>query len=276
LFVNRHGNWVLFLQIKKRTMSRIFITGSADGLGKMAAQSLVADGHKVVLHARDTRRANDAMSATPGAEGVIVGDLSSINETIKVAEQVNALGSFDAVINNAGIGYRESKRITTTDGLAQVFAVNALAPYILTCLINRPKRLVFISSGLHRQGDPSLNDIAWQSRPWSGFNAYADSKLYNVILAFAIAGKWPDVLSNALEPGWVATKMGGPGAPDNMEDAIKTQTWLATSSDDEAIVTGQYFYHKKLRLPNPSATKKDIQEKFLEECQRFSGISFPG
>lgn len=256
-------------------MSRIFITGSADGLGKMAAQLLLADGHKVVLHARDNRRANDAMLSTPGAEAVIAGDLSSIKETIKVAELVNALGAFDAVINNAGVGYRESKRIMTVDGLAHVFAVNALAPYILTSLINRPKRLVFISSGLHRQGDPSMNDIAWQSRPWSGFNAYADSKLYDVILAFTVARKWPAILSNALEPGWVATKMGGPGAPDSMEDAVKTQAWLATSNDDEAMVTGQYFYHKKLRTPNPSTAKKDVQEKFLDECQRISGISFP-
>ena len=140
-------------------MSRIFITGSADGLGKMAAQSLVADGHKVVLHARNEIRGNDAMLATPGAEGVIIGDLSSIKETIEVAKQANMLEKFDAVIHNAGVGYREHKRIATEDGLAHVFAVNALAPYILSCLINRPKRLIFISSGLHRQGDPSLKDI---------------------------------------------------------------------------------------------------------------------
>lgn len=257
-------------------MSRIFITGSADGLGKMAAQLLVANGHKVVLHARDSNRANDAMLATPGAEGVIAGDLSSVKETISVAEQVNMLGAFDAVINNAGIGYREAKQVATADGLAHVFAVNALAPYILTCLIKRPKRLIFISSGLHRQGDTSLNDIAWQHKPWNGFNAYADSKLYNVILAFAVARKWPDVLSNALEPGWVATKMGGPGAPDSMEEAVQTQAWLATSSDDEAMVTGQYFYHKKLRTPNPSTMNKDVQERFLEECEHFTGIAFTG
>ena len=260
---------------RKKIMSRIFITGSADGLGKMTAQLLVAEGHKVVLHARDNRRANDAMEATPGAEGAIAGDLSAIKETVKVAERANALGVFDAVIHNAGVGYREHKRIATVDGLASVFAVNGLAPYILTCLMTRPKRLIYVSSGLHRQGNPSLDDIAWQNRPWSGFNAYADSKLYNVILAFAVARKWPGIFSNALDPGWVATKMGGPGAPDNMEDGIETQAWLATSNDDEAMANGQYFYHKKFRVPNPLAAKAGIQEKFLEECRRFSGVSFP-
>jgi NAD(P)-dependent dehydrogenase (short-subunit alcohol dehydrogenase family) len=193
-------------------MSHIFITGSADGLGKMAAQLLVAEGHKVVLHARNKTRAAAALAAVPGAETVIVGDLSNIANTVMVAEQVNDFGSFDAVIHNAGIGYREPHRINTADGLPQLLAVNSLAPYILTCLINRPQRLVYISSGLHRDGDPSLKDLAWSNRPWNGFKAYADTKLHNVMLAFAVARKWPGVYSNALEPGWVATKMGGPGA----------------------------------------------------------------
>ena len=256
-------------------MARIFITGSADGLGKMAAQLLVADGHDVVLHARDNKRAADAMKATPKAVGVIAGDLSSIKKTIKVAEQANAMGTFDAVIHNAAVGYREAKRALTADGLAGVFAVNSLAPYILTCLLNRPARFVFTSSGLHQQGDASLNDIAWQTKPWSGFQAYADSKLHNVILAFAVANKWANVFSNALEPGWVATKMGGPGAPDSLEDAPKTQVWLATSNDAGALVSGQYFYHKKARTPNSFAKQINVQEKFLELCEGFSGVPFP-
>lgn len=133
-------------------MSRIFVTGSSDGLGQMAARLLVADGHKVVLHARNQKRANEALSHVPGAEAVVIGDLSSIAETKHVAEQVNALGVFDAVIHNAGIGYRESRRIETIDGLSHLFAINSLAPYILTCLINKPKRLVYTSSGMHRSG----------------------------------------------------------------------------------------------------------------------------
>lgn len=256
-------------------MSRVFITGSADGLGKMAAQLLVKDGHKVVLHARNERRGKDALAAVPGAEAVVVGDLSSIDETKQVAEVVNKLGKFDAVIHNAGVGYQEPRRITTVDALPHVFAVNSLAPYILTCLISRPQRLIYISYGLHRQGDASLHDLTWSNRAWNSYRAYADSKLHDVILAFAVARRWPDVLSNALEPGWVATKMGGAGAPDSLEEGPKTQVWLATSDDREALLSGKYFYHETRRDFLPSAADETIQEQFLAKCGQLSGVSFP-
>jgi len=256
-------------------MARILVTGSADGLGKMAARLLVANGNKVVLHARSQSRAHEALRGVPGAETAVIGDLSSITETKHVAVQVNELGSCDAVIHNAGVGYREYHRIQTVDGLPQVFAVNSLAPYLLTCLIKKPRRLVYVSSGMHRSGDSSLQDLTWNARPWDGSRAYADSKLHNVILAFAVARKWPDVLSNALEPGWVATKMGGPGAPDSLEEAPKTQVWLATSQEKEALVSGKYFYHQKPLNFHPAAADAATQEKYLSECARLSGVSFP-
>jgi len=256
-------------------MARIFITGSADGLGLMAARLLVANGHQVVLHGRNQSRAKEALSNVPGAETAVFGDLSSIAETKHIAEQVNELGLFDAIIHNAGVGYRESHRIQTIDGLPLVFAVNSLAPYLMTCLIKKPRRLVYVSSGMHRSGDPTLRDLAWNSRPWDGSSAYADSKLHNVILAFAVARKWPSVLSNALEPGWVATKMGGPGAPDSLEEAPKTQVWLATSQEKEALVSGKYFFHQKLRNFHPAAADAATQERYLAECARLSGVLFP-
>ncbi|MDB5151073.1 MAG: family NAD(P)-dependent oxidoreductase [Mucilaginibacter sp.] len=256
-------------------MSRIFITGSADGLGQMAAQLLIKDGHSVVLHARNTKRSKEALAAVPGAETVITGDLSSIAEIIKVAEQVNKLGSFDAVIHNAAVGYEETKRIATTDGLPHVFAINSLSPYILTCLINKPKRLVYISSGLHKDGDATLRDLEWNIRSWNGYMAYADSKLHNVILGFYAARKWPDIYSNAMEPGWVATKMGGPGAPDSLADAPKTQVWLAAGNEPEVLVSGKYFYHKKLRSVHPAAADPRVQDRFIAECERLSGVKFP-
>lgn len=241
----------------------------------MAARLLVADGHRVVLHARHSKRAREAIAAVQGAEGAVFGDLSRMDEMRSVAEQVNALGSFDAIIHNAAIGYREQRRIATVDGLPHVFAVNTLAPYVLTALIQKPRRLVYVSSGMHQGGDASLHDLEWNARRWSGAQAYSDSKLHDVILAFAVAQRWPDVLSNALEPGWVPTKMGGPGAPDDLEAAPKTQAWLATSDDDAARVTGQYFYHQQLRPALPAARDPKTQDRLLAACSGLSGISLP-
>ncbi len=253
-------------------MARVFITGSSDGLGRKAAQFLVEQGHRVVLHARNAARGKQALSAVPGADGVLLGDLASIAQTRALAEQVNKLGSFDAVIHNAGMGYQEPKRIASEDGLPQVFAVNTLAPYILTALIERPKRLIYLSSGLHRSGDASLHDLTWEHRRWNGQQAYCDSKLHDVLLAFAVARRWKNVFSNALEPGWVATKMGGPGAPESLEEGARTQVWLAASDEPAARVTGEYFYHMKLRVPAAATRDTERQEKLLETCERFSGV----
>ena len=95
----------------------------------------------------------------PQSAGVVVGDVSSIDEMKDVARQVNILGTMDAVIHNVGIGSREPRRLATHDGLPHVFAINTLAPYVLTAMITPPKRLVFVSSGQHRRGDPSLVDL---------------------------------------------------------------------------------------------------------------------
>src|SRR5580698_9271901 len=253
-------------------MSRVFITGSTDGLGLMAARLLLEEGHQVVLHARDTPRAADVRRTLPSAEAVAIGDLSSIAQTRELAEQVNHLGRLDAVIHNAGVGYRESRRIQTQDGLPHVFAINVLAPYILTALIDRPRRLVYLSSGMHRGANSSLDDIEWIQRRWQGAEAYAESKLHDVLLAFAVARRWPDVLSNALEPGWVPTKMGGAGAPDDLDQGHRTQVWLAVSDDRATKVTGEYFFHMRLRTPNPATRDEERQEKLLEACRRFSGV----
>ena len=255
-------------------MARMFITGSADGLGLMEARLLVEQGHQVVLHGRSRQRANEALSKVTGALSAVVGDLASIAETKSLADQVNELGQFDAVIHNAGI-YHVPHDTRTVDDLPLIFVVNSLAPYILTCLIKRPKRLIYTSSGMHRSGDASLNDLIWSSRPWDASSAYSDSKLHNAILAFAVARKWPDVLSHAVDPGWVATKMGGPGAPVSVEEGARTQVWLAASQDKEVLVSGRYFHHLQPGSCHPAAADPAVQEKYLAVCGRLSGIAFP-
>ena len=256
-------------------MARVLITGSSDGLGLMAARLLVDDGHAVVLHARNEERGDRARQALPGAEQVVTGDVESIAGMRQVAEQANAFGRYDAVIHNAGIGYREPRRIRTVDGLCHVFAVNVLAPYLLTALVTPPDRLVYLSSGMHRGGQPDLDDLQWPRRGWDGAQAYSDSKLFDVVLAFAVARRWPGALSNALEPGWVPTKMGGPGAPDDLSLAPVTQAWLAVSDDPAATVTGGYFFHQRPREVHPAARSVDIQEGLLQRCLQLTGTPLP-
>jgi NAD(P)-dependent dehydrogenase (short-subunit alcohol dehydrogenase family) len=254
-------------------MARIMITGSADGLGQMAARLLIGEGHEVVLHARSQARARDAQAGAPGSAGVLVGDLAVLGETVKLAGQAAAAGPFDAIIHNAGVGYRQPQRIATPDGLSNVFAVNVAAPYLLTALIPRPRRLVYLSSGMHRGGDPGLDDLQWERRRWNGSQAYADSKLLDVVLAFAVARRWPDVLSNAVDPGWVATRMGGPGAPDDLSLGALTQAWLAVSDDPAATVTGRYLYHQQARDTHPAARDESEQEGLLGACARLTSVT---
>jgi NAD(P)-dependent dehydrogenase (short-subunit alcohol dehydrogenase family) len=255
-------------------MSRIFISGSSAGLGLMAAELLAQQGHRVVLHARNADRATDTWRTLPQAEAVVVGDVETVAGAKDIAAQVNALGRFDAVIHNAAVGYREGYRVTS-DGLPHVFAINTLSAYILTALIERPRRLVYLSSGMHQHAQANLDDILWRKRRWSGSDAYAESKLHDALLAFAIARLWPDVWVNSLEPGWVPTKMGGAGAPDDMSQAHRTQVWLAAGDDPRADVTGEYFYHLKRLAANPQARDVVLQNQLLGICEELSGVALP-
>jgi NAD(P)-dependent dehydrogenase (short-subunit alcohol dehydrogenase family) len=244
------------------SMARIFITGSADGLGQLAAKALVAEGHKVVLHARNDERGQEALDKVPGAETVVTTDLSSVDETKQLASKVNALGKFDTVIHNAGV-YQASSEET--------LAVNTLAPYILTCLVERPKRLIYLSSGMHLDGRSKLESFKTDVSRIT----YSDSKLHVLMLCMAVARNWPEVYANAVDPGWVPTKMGGKAAPDDLQKGYETQVWLAASNERRAKVSGRYFHHQKEGRHNPEADAVELQERFLSLCKEITGVSFP-
>lgn len=243
-------------------MARIFITGSADGLGALSAKALIEQRHEVVLHARNTERGKEAMHRNPGAADVVTADLTNIDETIELAQEVNVLGAFDAVIHNAGV-YQVSAK--------EVFAVNTLAPYILTCLVQKPRRLIYLSSGMHMQGRSKLDLFATDVNRIT----YSDSKLHVLMLCKAVARLWPDVFANAVDPGWVPTRMGGRGAPDDLQKGYETQVWLATSGDAAAQVSGKYFFHQKERQHNPEADDIALQDQLLQQCATRTGVAFP-
>jgi NAD(P)-dependent dehydrogenase (short-subunit alcohol dehydrogenase family) len=256
---------------KEYAVAGIFITGSTDGLGRAAAQTLIEQGHAVVLHARSRERTSALADLAPRSTGRVIGDLGSAAETRNIADQVNALGRMDAVIHNAGI-YRSPGRSATPEGHARTLAVNTLAPYMLTALIERPKRLIYLSSGLHRGGGDTLRDIDWIERPWDDGSAYVESKLYVTALALAVARHWPDLLSNAVDPGWVPTKMGGRGAPDDLEMGYLTQTWLAVSDDPAARVSGSYWYHGERQDVAAPASDPRFQDRLATELAQLTGI----
>ena len=254
-------------------MARVFVTGSSDGLGLAAAQALLGNGHQVVLHARSMERATETQAVT-GASSVVIGDLASQTETRGIADQINALGRMDAVIHNAGI-YTTPDRGSTPEGHATVLAVNTLAPYILIALIERPGRLVYLSSGLHRGGEGSLDDLDWTTRRWDPAKAYAESKLHVAAIAAALARRWPAVLSNAVDPGWVRTRMGGASAPVDLDTGQRTQSWLAVSDDVQAKVSGGYWHNLAQQQPASEVTEVEFQDCLLSRLQELTGVALP-
>lgn len=252
-------------------MSRILITGSTDGLGLAAARALIAEGHQVVLHARSPERAGAVADLAARAAGVVTGDLSRAAEVRAIAGQAGKIGRMSAIIHNAGI-YLEPTRGTTPEGHAKTLAVNTLAPYMLTALIERPDRLIYLSSGMHRGADGSLHDMDWSQRRWDASRAYCESKLYVTALALAVARRWPEVLSHAVDPGWVPTKMGGPGAPDDLDKGHLTQTWLAVTEDAAAKVSGGYWHHRRRQAPAADALDSGFQDRLTGRLAELTGI----
>ncbi|WP_320151182.1 SDR family NAD(P)-dependent oxidoreductase [uncultured Tolumonas sp.] len=242
-------------------MSIIFLTGSTQGLGRATAEHLIAQGHQVVLHARSTERLASIVDIRPKACDVVVGDLNEISGIYQIAEQVNKIGQMNAVIHNAGV--YASEMSLNADGYSSTFMVNTLAPYLLTALIQQPERLIYLSSSMHYEGNVSLQDIEWKLRRWNSSAAYSDSKLFVTTLALAVARKWPHVLSHAVDPGWVPTRMGGANAPDDQTMGHLTQSWLAVAPASEIGNNGGYWHHLQRQLPHRAASDIQFQDSLM-------------
>lgn len=250
------------MQRTNRTKLRVFITGSSEGLGYGAAQDLLTQGHSVVVHVRSPSRMPAVRALQDMGASVTVGDLSDPTQIRDLAHQVNAIGTMDAVIHNAGIMSGRS-----------LLVVNVVAPYMLTALIERPKRLIYLSSSMHAGGTADMSGLDWSGRSATG--SYSDSKLFITTLAMAMARRWPNIYSNAVDPGWVPTKMGGPGAPDDLTLGHVTQAWLATSDDPDALTTGGYWYHQHRRAPNPAVNDVRFQDQLLHDLASTTGVRLP-
>lgn len=251
---------------------RILITGSTQGLGRATAESLLARGHRVVAHARDESRVDALHGLVAQGADVVVGDLAETAQTRAVADQVNRLGRMDAIIHNAGV-YDTRRPLRTSAGHPRTLAVNVLAPYLLTALIEPPRRLIYVSSGMHRGGVPSVDDLDWRTRPWDGTQAYCDSKLLVTTLAFAIARRRPDVVVSSVDPGWVPTRMGGRSAPDSLESGHLTQGWLATSEEPAHLATGRHWHHQRSIRAAAAAGDPAFQERLLDALADLTGVA---
>ncbi|MEE2039507.1 SDR family NAD(P)-dependent oxidoreductase [Nocardiopsis sp. CT-R113] len=241
-------------------MSAILVTGSTEGLGRHTAEALLDQGHRVVVHARTTTRLTALQDLLDRGVQAVVGDLADHEQVLDLAHQADELGPFDVVIHNAGVIRGPS-----------VLPVNVVAPYELTARMERPGRLVYLSSDMHYRGRADLAGVDWSGSGQS--RSYSDSKLYVTAFAAALARLWPAVLVHAVDPGWVPTRMGGPGATDDLREGHLTQAWLATTDDPHALVSGRYWHHQHTQEPHLAVHDEGFQEELLESLAAHTGVT---
>lgn len=237
-------------------MSKIFITGSSDGIGLQTAKELIKLGHEVVLHARNEKKAIELKSHLKNSNKILVGDLTSIYETKQLANEINSLGNFDTIIHNAGV-FKNDK--------SEIFKVNVLAPYILTACVKKPKKIIYIGSNMHPQGVVDLDNLSIEN----GVD-YSTSKLLLSIFSLALSKKWKNVLVNTVDPGWVKTKMANYEAPDSLEDGSNTQVWLTSHKSFKD--TGKYFHHLKEIRYCDIVYDEEIQKSLIEKIEKITNI----
>jgi len=193
-------------------MSVICITGSSDGIGLATARVLIADGHRVLIHARSRDRGRPVLELLGGDATLVTGDLARLDEVRGLADQIRRNGPVDVLVHNAGVWVRGNTPRATADGLETTFAVNVLAPHLWTHLLaaNLQGRLLWLGSGTASSGRPKPDALGRQQEPRQ---AYADSKACDVALALAWGRRLPTIASAAVDPGWVSTKLASAALP---------------------------------------------------------------
>ena len=274
------------------------ITGATTGIGQVAVEELARAGARLVLVARDRRRAEATLAMLPAAGAGLphrfhLADLSRMAEVRRVAGEIAAAEPrIDLLINNAGALF--GRREVTDEGLERTFATNHMAYFLLTeglrerLLGSAPARIVNTASGAHRRAKLDFQDLQ-SARDYSGFRVYSRSKLANVLYTRELARRLADtgVTANCLHPGFVATRFGDASggffsplirlaklAALSPVEGAKTLVYLA-SSPDVANVSGGYFDLCKQVEPSAAARDDDAARRLWVESEKLAGIA-PG
>jgi NAD(P)-dependent dehydrogenase (short-subunit alcohol dehydrogenase family) len=261
-------------------MSRILVTGSAQGIGAEVARRLLAEGHEVAVHGRSPERAATALDANPGATVALVGAFDNLDSTRAFAADANAAGPWDVIVHNAALGPDQPSRRDTVDGIEQMFHVNVVSPYLLTCLMPVAPRMIYIGSDASQEGGPNLDDVqwtrrAWDGHPWPGLPAYSDSKLYLSMIAIELGTRFPGHAVNIVHPGWVQTSMGGPNAAIPVDQGADTPVWMATSDDALALGSGRFIHRRAEEALNPAAHDPALRARLFDILTALTGETLP-
>ncbi|HEY3317062.1 MAG TPA: SDR family NAD(P)-dependent oxidoreductase [Coriobacteriia bacterium] len=261
------------------------VTGATSGIGRATAFELARGGMRVIVHGRDPARVRETAEAVRNGGGVVeeaVADLSSQAQVRSLAADLaRRFGELDVLLNNAGV-YMHHRRLTD-DGIETTFAVNVLAPYLLTQLLlplllrSAPSRIVNVASVAHQAVRAVDFGNLQGERHYGAYGAYALSKLGDILITYAQAARLEgeDVTANALHPGVISTKLlhagfGFGGAPP--EKGAQVEAYVAMSEEVEGV-TGAYFTDHRPTLSSPLTYDEELQARFWAECERLTGVA---